>query len=170
MLGVGRLEAAPPPAPPSTANPPVKLRGYGVVAGTLTATEIDGQSAGALRIVCENPEKARLVHAKYLPDLQLLPGVERTARRAGPRRGEAPRSGGTPLAFYAVEDQGFVVAPRSGATVWILASPAPLGADDFVTLSGPASPRVARVTRCRRTEDACFCPNPMYLIVWRLTG
>jgi hypothetical protein len=27
-----------------------------------------------------------------------------------------------------------------------------------------------RLTRCRRTENVCFCPNPVYLIVWRLTG
>ena len=72
-LGGGRLDAAPPPAPPS--YPPVKLRGYGVVAGTFTATKIDGQSAGTLRIDCQDPEKAKLVLAKYLSDLQLLPGV-----------------------------------------------------------------------------------------------
>ena len=139
VLGVGRLDAAPPPAPPSAANPRVRLRGYGVVAGTFTATEIDGQSAGVLRIVCENPEKAKLVHAKYLSDLQLLPGVERTERGAGPRRGEAPRSSGTPLSFYAVKDQGFVVAARSGATVWILASPTVAGLEKLVDQNLPAS-------------------------------
>lgn len=122
--GVERLDAAPLPAPHAAANPPVKLRGYGVVAGTFTATEIDGQSAGVLRIVCQDQEKAKLVQAKYLSDLQLLPGVERAERPA--------RSGGTPLSFYAVKDQGFVVAARSGATVWILASPTVAGLEKLV--------------------------------------
>ena len=111
VLGGGHLKAAPPPAPHSTAYPPARLRGYGVVAGTFTATQIDGKSASTLIIVCEDQEKAKLVQAKYLSDLQLLPGVEKTDRSAGPFRswpwrGNASRSGRAQLSVYTVKDQG----------------------------------------------------------------
>ncbi len=123
----------------SAANPRVKLRGYGVVAETFTVREIGGQSAGALRIACEDPGKAKLVQAKYLSDLQLLPGVERARQIAGPWRGESPRSSGTHLSVCAVKDQGFVVAARSGATVWILASPTVAGLEKLVEQNLAAS-------------------------------
>ncbi len=124
LLGGGHLDAAPPPAPHSVAYPPVKLRGYGVLAGTFIKTLIDGESAGALRIVCQDQEKAKLVQAKYLSDLQLLPGVEKTERNVGPRRRES--------LVYEVKDQGFIVAFRSQATVWILASPTIGGLEKLV--------------------------------------
>jgi hypothetical protein len=162
VSGAGRLEAASPPAPQPTAEPPARLRGYGVVAGAFTATEADGQSAGALQIVCENPEKAKLVHAKYLSDLQLLPGVERRERSAGPSRGEAPRSGGTPLSFYAVKDQGFVAAARAGAMVWILASPTVTGLEKLAGQNLGAG-----------AEPVVWAPEvsvPMYLDRWDKYG
>ncbi|MBE3069380.1 MAG: hypothetical protein IMZ66_04000, partial [Planctomycetes bacterium] len=123
----------------------MKLRGYGTVAGTFTAAEIDGQAAGALRIVCENQEKAKLVHAKYLSDLQLLPGVGKAEPGVALRQAEAPAGGAAPLASYAVEGQGFVVAARSGATVWILASPTIAGLEELVArhLAAGAGPVVS---------------------------
>ena len=45
-LDGGRLAAAPPATPGAVEYPAVKLRGYGVVAGTFTDAEIDGQSLG----------------------------------------------------------------------------------------------------------------------------
>ena len=86
----GRLHAAPPSAPRTVVYPPVKLRGYGLVAGIFAATEIDGQSAGALRIVCQNQAKAKLVQAKYLSDLQLLPGVEKRNGTSAVGIGDVP--------------------------------------------------------------------------------
>ena len=68
--------------PSAAVYPAVKLRGYGVVAGTFTETKINGRSAGVLRIVCQNEDKAKLVQAKYLSDLQLLPGVGKTNGQA----------------------------------------------------------------------------------------
>jgi hypothetical protein len=114
------------------------LRGYGVVAGTFTAAQLDGQPAGALRIVCADQEKAKLVQAKYLSDLQLLPGVERTEWSAGPRRAEPSPSGGTRLSVYAVKDQGFVVAARAATTVWILAAPTVAGLQQLLEQNVPA--------------------------------
>ena len=131
-LAGGSLCAASPPTPHSTVFPPVKLRGYGTVAGTFTAMEIHGQSAGVLRIECQDQEKARLLLSKYLSDVQLLPGVKTSQRNLEPWRGGASRSRRTPLAVYVVEKQGFVVAARSGATVWILASPSVTGLDKLV--------------------------------------
>ena len=110
-----RLDAAQ-PASSSIIFPSAKLRGYGSVAGTFTLTETVGQSAGALRIVCQDQEKAKLIQAKYLSDLQLLPGVQKSERSV------ALRSGRSGLLTYAVEGQGLILAARSGRIVWILAS------------------------------------------------
>ena len=116
----------------------MKLRGYGVVAGAFTATPIDGRPAGALRIVCQDQEKAKLVQAKYLSDLQLLPGVEKAERNAWPRRDDASPSGRARLSVYAVKEQGFVVAARSGATVWILSAPTIAALGTLVNRNLPA--------------------------------
>jgi len=152
---LGRLEAAPPAATQSALFPTVKLRAYGALGGTYTATEADGQSAGALRIVCQDQEKAKLVLAKYVSDLQLLPGV-------GKVEGVAIRGGKTRLAVYSVEGQGFVVAARSGATVWILAAPTRAGLERLVeqNLAGGTAP-VAWVLEVR---------VPMYLDRWDKYG
>ena len=94
--------------------PPTKLRAYGHLGGNFAAFQNGRQSGGLLRIVCQGAEKAKLVQAKYLSDLQLLPGVEKSERNL---------VGRTPMMVYAVKDQGFIVAARSGPIVLILASP-----------------------------------------------
>ena len=43
-----------------------ELRGFGTVSGTFSRV---GGTGSVLRIVCENVAKAKLVHAKYLSDL-----------------------------------------------------------------------------------------------------
>ncbi len=125
------LDAAPLSAPQSAEYPPLKLRGYGVLAGSFTAAESDGHAAGALRIVCADEEKAKLVLAKYLSDLQLLPGVEKIEPRGRPEQGMT-RSSGLHLPVFAVKDQGFIVAARSAATVWILAAPTAAGLEKLI--------------------------------------
>ena len=117
----GRLQAASPAAPQATEFPPVKLRGFGTLAGTFTVTKIQGQSGSAFRILCQDEAKAKLVLAKYLSDLQLLPGVVKSPPSAGSGWRETNRTHRTPLTVYLVENQGFIIAARSGTTVWILA-------------------------------------------------
>jgi hypothetical protein len=116
LIPAESLRAAAPPAPQSALFPPVKLRGYGTLSGTCTVVESAGQPAAALRIACQDSGKAKLVLAKYLADLELLPGVERAGELA-------IRAGQPDLAVHAVQRQGFIVAARSGAAVWILAAP-----------------------------------------------
>ena len=65
--------------PQSVQFPTIKLRGYGALGGTCLTTETDGQRASALRITCQDREQAKLVLAKYLSDLELLPGVDKCA-------------------------------------------------------------------------------------------
>ena len=137
----GLLQAASPPAPQAIEFPAVKLRGYGLVAGTFTASQINGRSAGTLRIVCQDREKAKLMLAKYLSDLALLQGVR--GRKClfvvpplGGSRARMPPTmstwypGGTtnighPLPrevnvrVYEVAEQGAIVALRCGKIVWI---------------------------------------------------
>jgi len=55
--------------------PAAPLRGYGKVSGAYARWELPGGSASILCIRCESPEKAKIVHAKYLSDLGVLPGV-----------------------------------------------------------------------------------------------
>jgi len=138
VLGIGGLFAAPPAASQSAQYPPAKLRGYGTVRGTFTAAEIVGQSAATLKIICDDDEKAKLLQAKYLSDLQVLAGVERAEPGLGQRPGETSRFGPDRLAVYAVKDQGFIVAARAEATVWIMAAPTRAALAELVdrTLAG----------------------------------
>ena len=61
-----------PTTPPSETFAPIDLRGYGTVSGALW--KLDNESV--LEIDCQDPDKAKLVQAKYLSDLQVLPGVK----------------------------------------------------------------------------------------------
>src|ERR1700722_14537493 len=55
--------------------PPVPLRGYGTLAGTYRDFTLPGGPASILEIRCDDAAKAQTVHAKYISDLQVLPGV-----------------------------------------------------------------------------------------------
>jgi hypothetical protein len=88
--------------------PEMKLRGYGTVSGRLFETS----SGSVLEVGCETPEKARLLQAKYLSDLQVLPGVSQES---------TPVSGGD-LHSYAAAGQGGVAALQSDKSVFILAA------------------------------------------------
>jgi hypothetical protein len=92
--------------------PPIKLRGYGTLSGTLT--KFAGQPASLLKIVCENADKATLVQAKYLSDLQLIPGVHAN-----------PPERGTGATIYEVTSQGSVMVARNGSAVSIYAGDIP---------------------------------------------
>jgi hypothetical protein len=81
--------------------PPVKLRGYGTVSGDVVAL---AHGASRLTIHCESEAKARLLEAKYLSDLGLLPGV-------------TPAPGN--VAERQIEGQGIIAASRDGNDVII---------------------------------------------------
>jgi len=102
-------------SPAFTGWSPVKLRGYGTLAGTFTASQLDGSPNSVLKITCDNDDKARLVQAKYLSDLQATPEVHAITISAP--------SGAIPA--YEVKDQGAVLAARDGSTVYILSAASP---------------------------------------------
>ena len=68
-------EASPAPVGKETilTLPPVTLRGYGAIAATFRV--LDGGRASLTAITCESAQKARLMQAKYLSDLERLPGL-----------------------------------------------------------------------------------------------
>jgi len=94
---------------------PVKLRGYGTLGGTLTPVAIDGAQASTLKIVCDDAGKAKLVQAKFLSDLQTLPGVKPVPLAIQGQNG--------PVTAYEAEDQGVLLAARDGATVHLFSAP-----------------------------------------------
>ena len=89
--------------------PAVKLRAYGTLAGE---EKRDGTTS-SLIITAENAEKAKLVLAKYLSDLDELPGVAgisiNTSRGA--------------VTAHAIDKQGAIAALRFGDRVAIIAAP-----------------------------------------------
>ncbi len=91
--------------------PPVKLRGYGVISATLRRT-VAAPTASALDVTCENEDKARIVHAKFLSDFELLPGVARA---------ELPTARGN-VAVRHVLGQGSIAAVRIKNRVFLLAA------------------------------------------------
>ena len=89
--------------------PPVALRGYGTVSGEDWSA---GEGRSILQISCEDEAHAKLLQAKYLSDLSLLPGVS---------EGQVTVRGVTVQAQQAV-DQGYIAAIRKGNTVFIAAA------------------------------------------------
>lgn len=108
--------------------PAVKLRGYGTVSGTFRPSE-DG-SAAVLTIRCQSEEKARLVQAKYLSDLGLLPGVARTGLLSG--RGK--------IRVSEVAGRGYIAAVRVGPEVLIIAAPTHQALASLLEKQGPTGP------------------------------
>ncbi len=92
--------------------PVVALRGYGRVSGTLWQAPAGISPVSILQINCENEAKAQVLHAKFLSDLGLLPGVK-------PLRMETRRGA---LVAQSVEGQGAVAGLRCGAVVVVLAA------------------------------------------------
>lgn len=96
-------------AGPTSVQAPAALRGYGTIASKFWKLK---QPAGAslLRIDCESGSKAQLLHAKYLSDLRLLPGVKSLAL---PNQLQASE----------IEGQGAVCALRDGKQVLVVTAP-----------------------------------------------
>jgi hypothetical protein len=120
---VGLLTLVPVRADSTVDYSPTTLRGYGTVSGSLTNSTTDGKPGSVLAITCENEDKAKLLHAKFLSDEQTLPGVGKTEFKAGQWGISVIHLGGTSLTAYEAKGQGFFVALRVGVKVLIVASP-----------------------------------------------
>ncbi|HEY3418649.1 MAG TPA: hypothetical protein VGM23_17370, partial [Armatimonadota bacterium] len=103
-LVAGGVRISAPRVTPETL-PPVALRGYGTVSGTLWRIS---PTSAILCIRCENDEKAKLTQAKYLSDLQVLPGVQTVTVAGVPAR--------------RVDGQGAIAACRAGQEVYIFSA------------------------------------------------
>ena len=131
--------------------PAVRLRGYGTVSGALRQAA-DPSSPSVLEIRCESEAKARLVQAKFLSDLGLLPGVAR--KQLTTRRGK--------LWVSEVAGQGSVAAVRVGARVFLVAAPTGASAAAVCERQLPPDPAVL-------SSDA-ETTVPMYLDRWDRHG
>ncbi|MEI8195394.1 MAG: hypothetical protein WCI73_05745, partial [Phycisphaerae bacterium] len=125
---------------------PRDLRGYGAVQGQAYLWEGKQARGSLLRIACESPDRARLLQAKYLSDLSVLPGVTDRKRRIG----------GQEVAVKVVQGQGTIAALRAGAHVHIFAASSAELLDALVTGCEPTEPYASTAA----TEV------PMYLDLW----
>ncbi len=98
----------------------ISLRGYGRISG---ASWTDDKTGSILRITCEDEEKAKLTQAKFLSDLQVLPGAELVSLEVGSVKIDA----------LEIEGQGVVAALRSGANLFIPAAATQEDWRNFVT-------------------------------------
>jgi len=132
--------------------PPVHLRGYGTVSGSLLA---GSEQASLLTIQCESHAAARVVQAKYLSDLGLLPGV--TPLTIQTKRGN--------ITARQVDGQGVIAALRSGAYVFVLAARDGPG---IVSLDEGNLPARLKIDATDGTEAEAHVP--MYLDRWDRYG
>lgn len=123
--------------------PPVRLRGYGVVSGVISAHT---QNGSLLRVDTESVQKARLLQAKFLSDFRVLPGVQNAEMTVGAAR----------VAVQQARDQGTVAALRSGRKVWLAA------ATDQTQLAALLKTLPAEALTASRAVAAV----PMYLDRW----
>ena len=92
--------------------PSLKLRGFGIVAGTLQLIDAPTGRASVMRIACADAAAARVVGAKFQSDQTTLPGVGE----------DVLASDLGPVAVRTVAGQGCLATGRVGATVAILAA------------------------------------------------
>ena len=96
----------------STIFPRVDLRGYGVVSGQAQEVAAPGGRASLLQIHCADEAAAKLLCAKYLSDVMVLPRVKAVT---------VATPGGV-VAARAAAGQGFLAAGRVGKEVSIVAA------------------------------------------------
>ncbi|MEI8197694.1 MAG: hypothetical protein WCI73_17505, partial [Phycisphaerae bacterium] len=94
--------------------PRVELRGYGVVAGQAQAVTAPGGPAALLQVHCADEAAAKLLCAKYLSDVMVLPRVKAIT--------VALPGGGGSVAAQEAQGQGCVAAGRVGKDVTIVAA------------------------------------------------
>ncbi len=86
------------------------LRGYGKLSAS--SISVANSPASTLKIACESDDKAKLTLAKYVSDLQLLPGVSPLPITVH----------GVALPGWAATGQGAILAARDGRVVYIFAA------------------------------------------------
>ncbi len=91
--------------------PPANLRGYGVISAQIENRVTENTKVSVTRVTCEDRDKAALLHAKYLSDLQGLPGVAAVQFFAGGRQVPA----------WQIEGQGWILAGFSDRTAFMVA-------------------------------------------------
>ncbi len=108
---------------------PMKLRGYGQVAGKYW---INASGGSLLEIDCQDSEHARLLQAKYLSDLGEIPPATQTGRID---------VGGSGISIQIADGVGVVAALRGGTTVILAAAKDAGGMTQLLTdgLSGDRS-------------------------------
>jgi hypothetical protein len=129
--------------------PAVNLRGYGTIAAEMKSLSAQGAKASVLRITCQSQPKAELLLAKYLSDLQALPGVA---------AGKLPVAGGRDLPAWQVTGQGWILAAFAGRTVVIVAG------------EKPAAVSLAAEHAMARATFATSVSVPAYLDKWDKHG
>ena len=137
---------------PKTSLPSMPLRGYGTLSGdfVLYGNGSGGQSS-LLLIQCDNDEKAKIVHAKYLSDLHALLPV----------KDESIKIGSVTVPAVNIPAQGVIAAFRKGKQVCVAAG------TDAVNL------KLVLDTQSGAFEGAEFAPTgtvPMYLDSWDKYG
>ncbi|MDQ3815346.1 MAG: beta-galactosidase, partial [Armatimonadota bacterium] len=131
---------------PTLTLAPIQLRGYGKVSGQFRKID-QPPGASILQITCESAAKAQIVHAKYLSDLGLLPGVTEITLPDGVTAPE-------------VAGQGAIAALRAGAQVFILAA----------RNQGALAQLVARQFKGAKPVSRPEVEVPMYLDRWDKFG
>jgi len=135
--------------------PPVALRGYGKVAGDFSRLRLASGAASVLQLRCADVAHARLLHAKYLSDLSLLPGVAKGTLNIGKNR----------IAIQAVTGQGSIAALRAAGTVFILTAPTQADLRRLIA-SGFNGKKVVPAAVVSQPETTV----PMYLDRWDKFG
>ena len=131
--------------------PAIKLRGYGTLSAERKVVTGDAQDS-VLLITCESEAKAKLVLAKYLSDLGLLPGVTPLP---------LPTSRGS-IRARQVEGQGVAAGLRCGKQVFIIT------AGDVAAFKALLASNISADIKIDATEAEI--PVPMYLDRWDKYG
>ncbi len=116
-----------PSTAPSERYAPVELRGYGTVAGAVW----NQASGSVLEIDCQDADKAKLLQAKYLSDLQVLPGVKENVENN--------------LTSYSIDGQGSIAAFQDGAKVVIFSATTSENLDSLSRQNQPLGESTAQV-------------------------
>ena len=133
--------------------PLTNLRGYGKISGGVETRSVAGSTVSVTTIGCESEAKAELLLAKYLSDLQALPGVSEGKLTVN----------GQDFPAWQVKDQGVILALQGFNGVTIFAGEKP----DAVAALATAQVKGWQVAA---TFPRTLPPVPAYLDKWDQHG